>query len=273
MALWDTLGSLVGLAGGIYDIYNASKAQQQQQQYYNLAAGSTAVQDAYVQDMLQRMKEAYWPLEDLNIQYQMEDLQSLRPAYQDQLNYQIERLGEQLGQARAINPILDRTELSLINTLTKDEGTLRKELMGQAATDVSLAYGGQRAQDVRSMGLAGINPNSGQFQNYLNRMGQSEALAGAAARTQAARSAEDTALSRQAAALNYAKGAQLPTYGYTPTVSSSGILSGLGQTAGAYTGLAGALGTDAQNQYAGASYLFNQLSQGLFGQGTLLGGK
>ena len=116
------------------------------------------------------------------------------------------------------------------------------------------------------MGLAGINPNSGQMQNYLNRMGQSQALAEATARTQATRQAEDLAISRQSQALNYAKGATLPTYQVTPSVNTSSLASGLAGITSAYSGLASSADKSAQNSWNGANTLLNVLSDGAYGR-------
>jgi hypothetical protein len=116
------------------------------------------------------------------------------------------------------------------------------------------------------MGLAGINPNSGQMQNYMNRMGQSQALAEATARTQATRQAEDIAISRQSQALNYMKGAALPTYQVTPSVSTSSLASGLAGITSGFTGLANAADKNAQGSWNGANTLLNVLSDGKYGR-------
>ena len=268
---WDSnsIGSILGdvssVAGTAWDIYSGYQNQQLANQYANLAFATAEKQDKYAQAMWDRYQEKYWPLEDLNIQYTMEDMQTLRPAYQNQINYQVQRLDEQLAQAREINPILDDTEKSLIRKLVEGEDVLAERYMSQATADVGAAYGSQREQDMRSMGLAGINPNSGQMVNYMSNMGRSQALAEATARTQASRQAEDTAISRQSQALNYAKGATLPTYQVTPSVSTSGISSTLGNLSGSYTGLSQMYNTNAQNSWNGANVLLNKLTNGSYG--------
>lgn len=260
---WNTVSNVVNTAGGLYDIYQGYQSSQLADKYANLAFGSAQKQDAFAQEMWNRYKQKYWPLEDLNIQYQMEDLQTLRPAYQQQVAYQAQRLQEQLAQANELNPILDDTEKSLIRKLVEGEDVLADRLMSQATADVGAAYGSQREQDMRSMGLAGINPNSGQMQNYMNRMGQSQALSEATARTQASRQAEDLAISRQSQALNYMKGAQLPTYQVTPSVNTGSISSAL--SGSNYTGLANMYNKSAQNSWNGANTLLNVLSNGQYG--------
>lgn len=260
---WNTVSNVINTAGGLYDIYQGYQSSQLADKYANLAFGSAQKQDAFAQEMWNRYKQKYWPFEDLNIQYQMEDLKTLRPAYQQQVAYQAQRLQEQLAQAKELNPILDDTEKSLIRKLVEGEDVLADRLMSQATADVSAAYGSQREQDMRSMGLAGINPNSGQMQNYMNRMGQSQALAEATARTQASRQAEDLAISRQSQALNYMKGAQLPTYQVTPSVNTGSISSAL--SGSNYTGLANMYNNSAQNSWNGANTLLNVLSNGQYG--------
>ena len=282
MGLWDSIstgisdywnnnsfgsimGDAFGVAGGIYDIYSGYQNQKMADKYANLAFGSMEKQDAFAQEMWDRYKNLYWPLENLNIQYTMEDLQTLRPAYQQQVQYQAQRLQEQLEQAKELNPILDDTEKSLIRKLVEGEDVLADRLMSQATADVGAAYGSQREQDMRAMGLAGINPNSGQMMNYMSNMGRSQALSEATARTQASRQAEDIAISRQSQALNYMKGAQLPTYQVTPSVSTSGISSSLGGLGSSYTGIANMYNQNAQDSWNGANVLLNKLTDGKYG--------
>lgn len=268
-SLWNGIGGWSGIssglqtAGTLYDMYNGYQNQKLANQYANMAFASAEKQDQYAQEMWDRYKNLYWPMEDLQYEYSMEDMQTLRPAYKDQVAYQAQRMGEQLEQAKYLNPIIDDTEKSLIRKLVEGEDVLADRLMSQATADVGAAYGSQREQDTRAMGLAGINPNSGQMQNYMNRMGQSQALAEATARTQASRQAEDLAISRQSQALNYAKGAQLPTYQVTPSVSTGGIASALSQNP--YTGLAGQYDRMAQDSWNGANTLLNSLSRGIYG--------
>ena len=264
-SLGSILGDVSGIAGTAWDIYSGYQNQQLANQYADLMFASAEKQDEYAQQMWNRYKEKYWPLEDLNIQYTMEDMQTLRPAYQNQVAYQAQRLDEQLDQAKYLNPILDDTEKSLIRKLVEGEDVLADRYMQQATADVGAAYSSQREQDMRAMGLAGINPNSGQMVNYMSNMGRSQALSEATARTQASRQAEDTAISRQSQALNYAKGAQLPTYQVTPSVSTSGIASSLGNLSTSYTGLANMYNKNAQDSWNGANTLLNTLTNGTYG--------
>lgn len=263
---WDTVSGIANTAGAAFDIYSGFQNMKLADQYANLAFASAEKQDEFAQAMWDRYKEKYWPLEDLQIDYTMADMQTLRPAYEKQVAYQAQRLDEQLAQAKELNPILDDTEKSLIRKLVEGEDVLADRLRSQATADVGASYASQREQDVRSMGLTGINPNSGQMQNYLNRMGQSQALAEATARTQASRQAEDLSISRQSQALNYAKGATLPTYQVTPSVNTSSLASGLAGITSAYSGLASSADKSAQNSWNGANTLLNVLSDGAYGR-------
>lgn len=262
---WNTVSNIASTAGAAYDIYQGYQSGKMADKYANLAFGSAQKQDEFAQQMWDRYKEKYWPLEDFNIQYTMEDLQTLRPAYKDQVQYQAQRLQEQLAQAKEINPIIDDTEKNLIRKLVEGEDVLADRLISSATADVGAAYGSQREQDMRAMGLAGINPNSGQAMSYMSNMGRSQALAEASVRTQAARQAEDLAISRQSQALNYAKGAQLPTYQVTPSVNTSSITSALGAPGGVYGNMYNSANANAQASWNGANTLLNQLSGVVYG--------
>ena len=134
-----------------------------------------------------------------------------------QSGYAVERGLADIEQQRKLDPTYRETETSLIRKLTEGEDVLANRMRTQAESDVSSKYAAQRQQDLTSMGIAGIAGNSQQYANYLTKMGQSEALASATAQNQATTNAENLALSRQAQALNYRKGASLPTSQYTPT--------------------------------------------------------
>lgn len=259
---WSALGTVGNLAATGYDIYSGIKAANQASKYADLAFGSIEKQDEYASEAWQRQKEKYWPLEDLNIQYSMEDLQTLRPLGQAQAQYAVDRGLADIQQQRELDPLYRDTEKSVIRKLTEGEDVIRDRLMNQATADVAAGYAQQREQDTRAMGMAGINANSGAYANYMNRMGSQQALSEAMARTQASRQAEDLALSRQSQALNYRKGASLQTYQATPSVNSSSILSGLGSAGGNSANLAGMFNQQAQNSWAGAARGLQYLTGG-----------
>lgn len=259
---WSAFGTVGNLAATGYDIYSGIKSANQASKYADLAFGSIEKQDEYASEAWQRQKEKYWPLEDLNIQYGMEDLQTLRPLGQAQAQYAVDRGLADIQQQRELDPLYRDTEKSVIRKLTEGEDVIRDRLMNQATADVAAGYAQQREQDTRAMGMAGINANSGAFSNYMNRMGSQQALSEAMSRTQASRQAEDLALSRQSQALNYRKGASLQTYQATPSVNSSSILSGLGSAGGSSVNLAGMFNQQAQNSWDGAARSLKYLTGG-----------
>ena len=211
-----------------------------------------------------------------------------------QSGYAVERGLADIEQQRKLDPTYRETETSLIRKLTEGEDVLANRMRTQAESDVSSKYAAQRQQDLTSMGIAGIAGNSQQYANYLTKMGQSEALASATAQNQATTNAENLALSRQAQALNYRKGASLPTSQYTPTaqqytptsqqytrgtsqysptVGTSNItggsqlygssgLSSMGNAGSMSSGIANMYGGQAQQSFTGAGYLLKQLMGG-----------
>lgn len=259
---WSALGTVGNLASTGYDIYSGIKAANQASKYADLAFGSIEKQDAYADEAWARQKEKYWPLEDLNILYSMEDLQTLRPLGVAQAQYAVDRGLADIQQQRELDPLYRDTEKSVIRKLTEGEDIIRDRLMNQATADVAAGYAQQREQDMRSMGMAGINASSGAYSNYMNRMGSQQALSEAMGRTQASRQAEDLALSRESQALNYRKGASLQTYQATPSVNSSSILSGLGSASTGSMGLANMYMQDAQNSWNGAGRGIQRLTGG-----------
>ena len=269
---WENLKTGALVAGTAYDIYQgykdssaASDANADASSLYNKQAEWLGLQ-------IDRYKDVYWPYEDLQYQYAIEDLLSTRDENIAMRDYWEQRTLEQIDQAKSLNPILDENEKSLIRKLVEGEDVLADRYRSQATADVQAAFGSQREQDMRAMGLAGINPNSGQMQNYINRMGAAQALSEAGTRTNATRLAEDTALQRQATAMDYSKSAMSPTHSLSQ-ISGAGLsYAGLG---GAYGTMAGTLSKNAQNSWNGANTLLNVLSDGKYGNlksaGTLGG--
>lgn len=251
--------NLTGLAAAGYDIYSGLQQESQANKMYDLMFGSSAQQDAWAAEMADRTKAVYWPLETQQYKYATEDIDAMRPSDVANRDYNIQRRAEQLAQAKAVNPMLDTTELNMLNTLTQSPDDLRNRLSNQAVTGVQQSFGNAREQAARNMALSGVNPLSGQSTEYNRNFATSQALAEANARNQAATTAEDTALSRQGQALAYRAGIPLPTYQTTPTVSAGNVTSALSSTGtlGAYTG--SALNTQAQQSFTGASTALNNM--------------
>ena len=260
---WENLKTGALVAGTAYDIYQGYKDSSAASEANDAASALYDKQAEWLGLQIDRYKNIYWPYEDLQYQYAIEDMLSARDENIAMRDYWEQRTLEQIDQAKTLNPILDENEKSLIRKLVEGEDVLADRYRSQATADVQSAFGSQREQDMRAMGLAGINPNSGQMQNYMNRMGAAQALSEAGARTSATRLAEDTALQRQATAMDYSKGAMSPTYNLSQ-ISGAGLnYSSLG---GSYGSMASTLGKSAQDSWKGANTLLNVLSDGKYGR-------
>ena len=252
--MWDSLLKLgnLGLAG--WDAYQGYQSQQQANKYSNMLAGSVAMQSEWAQDLWDRMMELQWPIEDLQAEYALEDLEKLRKLQVAQRDYGITKGLGDIAQAKILDPILDQTKESLVKKLAEGEDVLADRMRATASTDIGASFGQQRDVDARRFAAAGINPNSGMFQNYMQQMGTSQALAEAGARTQASRQAEDTALSRQAQALNYRAGIPLSAQQFSSTTTPTAALSGLGAASGMLSNLANQQQANASDYFKGATY-------------------
>lgn len=249
----NTFNTLATLGSTAYDIYSGIQSQNQANKMYDILYGSAAQQDAWAKELSDRTKSAYWPLEDLNLQYAKEDLAALRPTDILKRDYNVQRTQEQINQAKSINPMLDTTERKLLGTLTEDKTDLANRLRDEASSNIAQSFGTARSSDARRMGLLGINPSSGASLDYNRNMSISEAAAQANARTQAARTAEDTALNRQAQALNYRAGIPLSTYNTTPSVSTGDVSSSIKGSGATALGAATAAQSNADSYTRSAS--------------------
>ena len=260
---WENLKTGALVAGTAYDIYNGYKESESSSDATEAASDLYGKQAEWLGLQIDRYKNIYWPYEDLQYQYAIEDMLSSRDENIAMRDYWEQRTLEQIDQAKSLNPILDENEKSLIRKLVEGEDVLADRFRSQATADVQAAFGSQREQDMRAMGLAGVNPNSGQMQNYINKMGAAQALSEAGARTNATRLAEDTALQRQAAAMDYSKGAMSPTYNLSQSSGAGLSYAGLG---GSYSNMANTMGKNAQASWNGANTLLNTLSKGAYGR-------
>lgn len=252
--MWDSLLKLgnLGLAG--WDAYQGYKAQGQADQYNSALYSNMAFQQQYAQDIWDRMQELQWPIEDLQAEFALSDLEALRDLQIAQRDYGIKKGLSDIEQAKTLDPLLDKTKESLVNKLAEGQDVLAERLRGTASSDVGASFGAQRDADARRFAAAGINPNSGMFQNYMQQMGASQALAEAGARTQATRQAEDTALSRQAQALNYRAGIPLNPQQFTPTTTPTAALAGIGASSSMLAGLSQSKSGEASDYFKGATY-------------------
>ena len=260
---WENLKTGALVAGTAFDIYQGYRDSNAASSASDAASALYDKQAEWLGLQIDRYKNIYWPYEDLQYQAAIEDTIATRDENIAMREYWEQRTREQIDQAKALNPMLDEAEKSLIRKLVEGEDVLADRFRSQATADVQAAFGSQRDQDMRAMGLAGINPNSGQMQNYINRMGAAQALSEAGARTNATRLAEDTALQRQATALDYSKGAVSPTYNLTQSSGAGLSYTDIGNT---YSTAANAYNKSAQDSWNGANVLLNTLSGGAYGR-------
>ena len=282
MGFFDSLGSigssfsnLFGAASAGLSAYNAYQNYSNYQDMNDIALADAEVRSKYANELINRQKSLSWPYEDLQAQYALSDLKAMRPVQEAQIaaanqllpsqfQYAAQRGQEQLNQYKVINPLIDTAERSLIQRLAEGEDVLKDRYMSQASADNAAAFNTQRASEERRMGLYGVNPNSGAFQDYGLRMGQAQALGEAGARTAAARQAEDMWKSNQAQAINYRAGVALPTVqqtSYSPTASTADVTKQQYYGSALTSGLAN---TYSQN-FSNSMYDLSAWSNNLFG--------
>lgn len=282
MGLFDSIGdflgsssvkNLVGIGSLGFDIYSGVNAMNQANKLGDITYATAEKQNEMAKDMYDWYKQYQRPIDTAQAQYSLEDLQKTRDAseaYRDAYTqyapesaaYGLQRAREQLAQAKAVNPILDQTEKSLITKLSEGQDVLSDRLRGIASTDVSQAFDKQRASDTRNMASYGVNPNSGAWSDYQTKMSQSQALADAGARTSASRQAEDTAISRQSQALNYSKGVALPSYqvsSTTPAATYGSSMQGISSALGGMSNLYNTYNTNSEKAFSGAAYTYDQM--------------
>jgi hypothetical protein len=194
-------GGLLSGAGGLFGGKGGQSGVQKQAK--DLAFQQLLLQKDAVNTYNRLYNKYYWPIEEFIAGNYYDDIREARPYQMKMRDYQLNRGDELIDLAEDTNPILDEDRKSLIRRLTEGEDVLANRYRSQASADITSAFNNQRNQDFRNMASMGINPNSGAWANYGTTMGQNEALAQAAGRTNATWQAEDTSLQRQADAQNY----------------------------------------------------------------------
>ena len=218
-------GGLFGGDGGESDIADSAMAAQQKQLDFMIKA-----YDKYAS----LYDEYYWPIETKLASNYYDNLNTATPYMQSMRNYQLNRGNELIDLAQDTNPVLDQTRKSLIQRLTEGEDVLANRYRTDASNDVAASFAQQRGNLTNQMAQYGINPNSGSWASQATKLGRSEALGQAAARTNASRAAEDTSLSRQNQALSlYTTPAMQYSLGNAPTPGLS-VGSMIGSGAGGY---------------------------------------
>lgn len=265
------VGSIAGgLLSGAGGLFGGSKGQSGVQK---LAKSLAYNQLGLMNDAVLKYKglynEYYWPIEEFIAGNYLNDIKAARPYQVNMRDYQLNRGDELIDLAEDTNPILDEDRKSLIRRLTEGEDVLANRYRSQASADIANAFNNQRSQDYRNMASMGINPNSGAWANYGTTMGQNEALAQAAGRTNATWQAEDTSLQRQANAQNYYTN---PSMLYdagtiTPGMSIGSLTSGASQNAA--VGLGGQ--KNSGNLWSSLGSAIGGITQGIGNIGGALG--
>lgn len=242
-----------------YDIYSGIQASNRAEQLQNRALDLANRQYAMSQAEADKLAKLYYPIEQTQAQYSLEDLKALRPLQLAQQAYGLERGQQDIAMARQLDPYIDKAQESVVKRLSEGEDVLASRMREQATTDVQAAFDRSRAQNVRQMASYGVNPMSGAFQDYSTKQAQAQALALAGARTQASRLAEDTSLSRQSQAMGLRAGIPLPQVQSTPTSTPGQVASSLASAAGTVAGLAGQANTQAYQHMVGSQYALSNL--------------
>ena len=195
------LGGLGSIGGGLFGGGGSESDLADQ------ASGVAAQQLAFLSDIFSTYNDLYnnyyWPIETKQAANYLDNLNTATPYMQTMRNYQLNRGNELIDLAQDTNPVLDQNRKSLIQRLTEGEDVLANRYRSDASNDVASSFAQQRNSLNNQMAQYGVNPNSGQWASQTAKLGRSEALGQAAARTNASRTAEDTSLSRMAQANNY----------------------------------------------------------------------
>ena len=226
------LGGIGGIGGGLFggdggesELADSAMAAQSKQLAF--------MNDAY-DKYASLYKDYYWPIETQLASNYQDNLTAATPYMQTMRNYQLNRGNELIGLAQETNPVLDENRKSLIQRLTEGEDVLANRYRSDASNDVAASFAQQRGNLTNQMAQYGINPNSGSWASQSAKLGRSEALAQASARTNASRTAEDTSLSRMSQANNYYTTPSMQySLGSAPTPGLS-VGSMIGSGAGGY---------------------------------------
>lgn len=231
MGLFDSLGDWTSLlntginAVNAVNSYNAaSDASALANKTFDTIAGSTAKQDAIAQELFDRYKATYWPMEDKQVALQKSWMDRYTPEIQQQAwdNYKGEL---------DLQPQYQGIEQGLINQADMTPEEWGKMFAEKAHTDVQTSFDANRQSTQRALGRLGIDPTSGRSLNALNSgMDVAQSLADVSGQNSALTQGFDTAWNRGAGALGFKMGNTIPQQTTAP--SGSGLagqaLSGMG---------------------------------------------
>lgn len=261
----NAAGSLGDFALGAYDTYQGLNQDAAANNYLNSLGASYAKSDELLQAQADRAKEIYYPIEDLQAQYTLEDLQRYRPLQVNQQQYGIDRGNEQIAFAQnTMDPMQD----ALLTQLS--QGADAQKYRDIASADVQQSYDQASADTQRAYARMGINPNSGAFTSMLKQGELAKAAAEAGARTNASRMAEDLDLSRKQQAMNAWNGIpfQLTSTATSGSALANQAASGLSNMASGLTSAAKLANSMADNSFASATYNFGNIGSYLGSSGA-----
>ena len=249
----NTLAGIGNLALGAYSLYQGYQAQKQQQDYLDGLYASQAKSDALLQAQADRAKQYFEPVENLQAQYALEDLEAMRDLNVAQRDYATQAGAADIAYAQET---MDPARYALLDIL--NEGADAQKYMDIASTDIAQSFGKVQDETSRAYARMGLNPNSGAMADLLNQSALSKATATAGARTEASRLSEDLDIQRRAQALNLWQGIPLnvtesPTSG---SALSQQAASGFQSAAQGLATGANLAGTQAQQGFQGAGAAF-----------------
>lgn len=262
MGFFDSIGDFSSVLNTGINAFNAYSAYDASQNAAALAnktfdtiAGSTAKQDEIAQELFDRYKNQYWPLEDQQISQAKSWYDRYTPAIQDQqwADYQTS-LGMQPQFRQVEQGLLDQAKMT-----PKEWGD---QYASQAHADTQTTYDNLRKQSERALGRAGVDPTSGRSITALQSgMNTAQALTDVGAQTTARQQGYDTAWNRGAGIMNYSLGNSMPTQ--TSVASGTSLsgqaLSGLGTANTANTALMNSALQSASGASSGLSSSLNAL--------------
>lgn len=188
------LGGLGSIGGGLFG------GGGEENEMADMASGVSKQQLKFLGDIYNKYSslynDYYWPIETQLASNYKDNLETATPYMKTMRNYQLGRGNELIDLAKDTNPVLDASRKTLIQRLTEGEDVLANQYRTDASNDIANSFAQQRSNLNNQMAQYGINPNSGSWAAQSAKLGRSEALAQAAGRTNASRTAENTSLSR-----------------------------------------------------------------------------
>jgi len=267
MGLFDSIGDWtsilntgVNVANAVTGYNAASDAAALANKTFDTVAGSTAKQDQIAQELFDRYKTTYWPLEDAQTSQAKSWYDRYTPAIQDQQwsNYK---------QELDMQPQFLETEQNMLDQATmtpKEWGDMYAE---KAHNDVQTSFDAMRGQTQRSLSRMGIDPTSGRSLTALNSgMDVAQSLADVGSQTAAQQQGYDTSWNRGAGALGFKMGSGVPQQTTTQNGAtlSGQALSGMSSANAANQGLL----NSALTSTAGGSQAYGSALSALTGTGS-----